>query len=274
MSKNARRALLIGFATLPFARHAFAWIPPGDFLLGRMAERRKNVKTLSMKGIRTFIGRSFEGGKQDVAETMVANANDSAYRLERKTPKGVYLEVSDGNRRVSVTEGKIGAVEADPKPLERLLFTSAPKDELGRAAQAFGIRPDITGLGRVNGHVAYILGAKEGDNTSPQLWIDKDKSLPLELRDPRAKRIVRFEGWGEPGGGGGVVPTRVTIFRGEDIVEMLKVDETKLNPKVGADQFKPESPVIATPTPAPSATPGPSATPKPTPKPTPKKPTP
>lgn len=266
---NIRRALIAGLATLPFARNALAWVPPSDFLIGRMAERRKNVKTLSMKGIRTFIGRSFDGGKQDVAETLAANASDSSYRLERKTPKGVYLEVSDGSKRVSVSEGKTGAVEADSKPLERLLFTSAPKDELGRAAQAFGIRPDVTGLGRVNGHVAYILGAKEGDTTSPQLWIDKDRSLPLELRDPRAKRVVRFEGWGEPGGAG-VVPTRVTILRGDDIVEALKVEETKLNPKLGSDLFKPDAPVVATPTPAPSPTPKATATPKPTAKPTPK----
>jgi len=262
---RTRRALLLAMATIPFARTASAWVPPSDFLLGKLADRRKNVKTLRVTGIRTFVGRSFEGGKQDVAESLHANVPDSAYRLERKTPKGVFLEVSDGSKRVSVSEGKTSPVEADPRPLERLLFTGAPKDELGRAAQAFGIRPDVTGLGRVNGHIAYILGAKDGDTSSPQLWIDKEKSLPLELRDPRAKRIVRFEGWGEPGGAG-VVPTRVTILRGDDIVEALKVEETKLNPKLGADLFKPDAPVIATPTPAPSTTPAPAATPKATPK--------
>ena len=272
---TTRRALLVAAAMFPFARSAHAWVPPGDFLLGKMAERRKNVKTLSVKGIRTFVGRSFEGGKQDVAETLASNVADSAYRLERKTPKGVFLEVSNGEKRVSVTEGKTSAVEADPRPLERLLFTGAPKDELGRAAQAFGIRLDVTGLGRAGGHIAWILGAKDGDTTSPQLWIDKDKSLPLELRDPRSKRVVRFDGWGEPGGAG-VVPTRVTILRGEDIVELLKVEETRLNPKLAADLFKPESPVIATPTPAPSpepggtTAPGATATPKPAGKPTPK----
>lgn len=263
----SRRALFFGVAAAAIARNAFAWVPPADFLFGKVADRRKNVKTLTVKSIRTFVGRSFEGGKQDVAETLYVQVADGAYRLERKTPKGVYVEVSDGAKRVSVSEGKTGPVEPDPRPLERLLFTGASKDELTRAAIAFGIRPDVTGLGRVNGHVAWVIGAKEGDIVSPQLWIDKDRSYPLELRDPRSKRIVRFEGWGEPGGAG-AVPTRVTVLRGDDVVESLKVEEARLKPKLEADLFKPEAPLPATPTPAPS--PAASATPKTTPKPKPK----
>ena len=253
-----RRRFVIGagaLGALAIARPALAWIPPADFLIGRMAERRKSVRTLSVKGIRTFIGRSFEDGKQDVAETLLANAKDGGYRLERKTPKGVYLEVSDGARRVVVVDGKPGALEIDPRPFERLLFTTAGKDELLRAAQAFGIRLEIVSLGRLEGRIAWIVGAKAGDTTSPQLWIDKEGNLPLQLVDPRARRTVRFEGWGEPGGAG-VVPTRVSILRGEDVVESLKVEQTKLNAKFKAELLEPEAVLAA-------------VSPKPTPKPKP-----
>lgn len=264
-----RRSLVIAAATLPIARRALAWVPPADYLIGKIAERRKNVKTLTLKGIRTFTGRSFEGGKQDVVEQMWVNVTDGGYRLERKTPKGAYVEVSDGVKRVSVSEGKAGSLENDPRPLERLLFTNASKDDLVKAAQAFGLRLDVTGLGRVDGKIAWVIGAKEGDTAAPQLWVDKDRSLPLELRDPRAKRTVKFEGWGEPGGSG-VVPTRVSVLRGEDLVESLKVEESKLNPKIAADLLKPDAPLPATPTPAPSPAPSPAASPTPKPKPTPK----
>src|SRR5690242_17954513 len=78
MSRHDRRSFLIAAAaaagTLAIPRGASAWVPPSDFLVQHMADRRKNVKTLSIKGIRTFVGRSFEGGKQDVAETMLVNA--------------------------------------------------------------------------------------------------------------------------------------------------------------------------------------------------------
>lgn len=271
MRRVDRRAVLLGVAAAAFSPPVLAYVPPSDFLFGKVADRRKNVKTLTVKSIRSFVGRSFEGGKQDVAETLYVIAADGAYRLERKTPKGIYVEVSDGAKRVSVTDGKAGPVEADPRPLERLLFTGANKEELLRAAQAFGIRLDVTGLGRVNGHVAWVIGAKEGDTASPQLWIDKDRRFPLELRDPRAKRVVRFEGWSEPGGAG-VVPTRVSVLRGEDVIESLKVEETKLNAKLSAELFKPDVPLPTTPTPAPSPAATPKTTPKPksTPKPTPK----
>ena len=246
-----RRTVLAAVSLLALARPALAWIPPADFLVGKMADRRKGVKTLRARGIRTYSGRSFDGGKQDVTETIEANIADASYRLERKTPRGIYLEVSDGKRRVSVNDGKVGTVEADPRPLERLLFTGAPKDELLAAMQAFGIRMDVVGLTRLDGKIAWIIGAKEGDTNAPALWIEKDRSLPLKLTDPRAKRTVLYDGWNEPGSAG-VVPARLTILMGDDISETLKIEETKVNPKLGADLFKPDTPVLPpTPTPTP-----------------------
>lgn len=250
---------------LPFARPALAWVPPADFLVGKMADRRKGVKTLRTRGIRTYSGRSFDGGKQDVTETFEANVTDASYRLERKTPRGIYLEVSDGKRRVSVNDGTVGPVEADARPLERLLFTGAGKDDLLAAMQAFGIRMDVASLTRLDGKIAWLVGAKENDQTVPALWIEKDRNLPLKLVDPRAKRTVSFEGWSEPGGAG-VLPTRLTILKGNDVQETLKLEETRTNPKLPANLFKPDAPLVATPAPAAS----PAVTPKPTPKPKPK----
>ncbi|HVO31148.1 MAG TPA: hypothetical protein VMV18_10440, partial [bacterium] len=106
-----------------------AWVPPGDFLIGKIADRRKSIKGVHVKGIRTFVGRSYEGGKLDVAEEVWATS-DLMFRLERKTPKGDYLEVSDGKKRVTLENGKPGAQEADPHPLEQLLLYGAGKDDL------------------------------------------------------------------------------------------------------------------------------------------------
>ncbi|HVO31822.1 MAG TPA: hypothetical protein VMV18_13840, partial [bacterium] len=80
-------------------------------------------------------------------------------------------------------------------------------------------------------------------------------------------------GWGE-GVGAGLMPARVSVWHGDDLEQDFKITEAKINPKLAADLFKPDSPVAATPTPSPSATPKPSPTPSaapsPTPKPTPK----
>lgn len=265
-----------------------AWVPPGDFLVGKIAERRKGMKSVHVKGIRTFVGRSFEGGKMDVAEEVWATT-EGDFRLERKTPKGDYLEVSDGKKRVTLEDGKPGAQEVDPHPLEQLLLYNAGKDDLLKSAQAFGIKTDIASLGRLDisapggdaaatgaaVRVCWVIGGKEGDKDAPLLWIDKDRNFPLQLDDPKTKKRVRFEGWGE-GVGAGLMPARVSVWHGDDLEQDFKITEAKINPKLAADLFKPDTPVIATPTPTPSATPkptptaAPAATPKPKPKPTPK----
>lgn len=243
------------------ARDAMAWVPPADFLVGRMAEKRKTIKTLQISGIRTFLGRNVEGGKQDVAETTWASG--PAWRIERRTPRGEVIEVSDGKRRVTVNEGKAGAMEPDAPSLERmLLFGGNEKDELMRALDAAGVRRDVTALGRLDGRVAWIIGAKEGDTASPQLWIDKDRSFPLQLVDPRTKRTVRYDGWGDASNTS-MVPARISWLKGADVEQELKIDTAKVNPKLGADLFKPEAPVLATPPPTPAPTAKPGATPKP-----------
>ncbi len=242
------------------ARDALAYVPPADFLVGRMADKRKTISTLQISGIRTFLGRGFEGGKQDVAETTwVAGP---AWRIERRTPKGEVLEVSDGKRRVTVNEGKVGAIEADAPNLERMLqYGGNEKDELMRALDAAGVRRDVTGLGRLDGRVAWIIGAKEGDTASPALWIDKDRNFPLQLVDPRTKRTVRFDGWGDASNTS-MVAARITWMKGADVEQELKIDTAKVNPKLGADLFKPDAPVLAVPVPKPTPSPKPSATPK------------
>jgi hypothetical protein len=65
----------------------------------------------------------------------------------------------------------------------------------------------------------------------------------------------------------------VSIYRGDDLEEELKLSEAKVNPKLPAELFKPDAPVVPTPTPTPTTTPGPvpATTPKPKPSPTTKK---
>ena len=276
--RDAILATLTALGAAIFPRASFAWIPPGDFLLGRIADRRRSVKGVALHGIRTYVGRSFEGGKQDVGEEQWGTI-DGLFRLERKTPKGDYLEVSDGKKHVIFENGKPGAQEPDPHPLERLLLLNASKDDLIKSAQSFGIKLEVASLARlelgggegtpVSTKVCWILGAKEGDTTSPALWIDKDRNFPLQLDDPKSKRRIRWEGWSE-GVGAGLFPARVSVFHGDELEQELKIAEAKVNPKLPADLFKPDVPVVATPTPKPTPTPTPSptATPVATPKPT------
>lgn len=249
---NRRIVLLAGGLAAAFLvgrRHAHAWVPPGEFLLGKVADKRRNVKRVQVSGIRTFVGRGYDGGKQDVSETLYATS-DGAWRIERSTPKGEYVEVSDGSRRVVVLDGKAGTTENDSRALDRMLLVGADKDALLEAAKAYGIQTEVTAMSRVDDRVIWIVGAKSKEAAVPQVWIDKDRDVPLAILDPRSRRVVRFEGWGESAGAG-VLPSRVTWSKGDDLEQVLKVESVKVNPKLGADLFKPAK-AVPVPSPAPS----------------------
>ncbi len=261
LTRREALRILAALSPLLATRRAFAYIPSADFLLTRVAEKRKAVRTVELRGIHTFVGRSYEDGKQDVTDRIFAGA-DGPFRLERRTPKGEYLEVSDGKRRVRIVDGKAGPIEPEARPLERLLLLGGPAEEMIRAVQAFGIRTEVVSLGRVDGRVCWRIGGKEGEAASPTLLIDKERSVPLVLDDPRTKRRVRFEGWGEAVGAGHL-PAKVVWSREDAVEQELKVEEVRVNPKLAPELFDPERPAPIAPPAATPTTPAPGPSPSP-----------
>ena len=249
-------ALFLGLAaSVP----ALAYIPPSDFLIGKLADKRHTMKGVEITGIRSFPGKSFDSSRGDVGEKIWATI-DGLWRVERHATKGDSIEVSDGKRRVEVgPDGKVAPAVADDKPLERLLLIGGSKDDYLKAIDGYGIDRSTVSLARIDDHICWLIGAKDPDAQVPQLWIDKDRLVPLQLSDPKNKRHVRFEGWGD-GVGQNYLPTHIDWYKGNDLDQQLKIDEAKINPKMAANLFNPDVPVVpATPTPAPK----PSPTPKP-----------
>ena len=249
-------ALLLALAATA-ALPAFAYVPPSDFLIGKLQDKRHTMKGVEITGIRSFPGKSFDSSRGDVGEKIWATA-DGLWRVERHATKGDSIEVSDGKRRVEVgPDGKVAPAVADDKPLERILLVGGSKDDYLKAIDGYGIDRSTVSLARIDDHICWLIGAKDPDAQVPQLWIDKDRLVPLQLSDPKNKRHVRFEGWGE-GAGQNYLPTHIDWYKGSDLDQQLKIDEAKINPKMSASLFNPDVPVLPpTPTPAPKASPTP-----------------
>src|SRR5579859_974641 len=239
--KRASLTAAACLALLCWGEAARAWIPPSDFLEGRLADKRKSMHGFSAKGIRTFLGKSVEGGKQDIAVEIWATS-DGLYREEQHAPKGDHLVVSDGKKLVTVNDGAAAPAKDDPRSLEQLILTGASKDDFIRAIRAWNIHDEVVTLGRLENKVCWVVGGKPGDTSAAELWIDKDRMLPLQLLDPQNRRKLVFSGWGE-GPGGGMLPARMVWYHGNDIEQELRLDEAKINPKLPASLFKPEEPV-------------------------------
>lgn len=109
-----------------------------------------------------------------------------------------------GTRSMTVAGGRRSDLVEQPNPALLFAFTvfSTPPGEMRRMLEGMGIDLDRVRRAEFNGAQAWVIGAREGDLTSNQLWISERRLLPL--------RHIRRE---ERGGSTVVTDTRFGTFK-------------------------------------------------------------
>jgi outer membrane lipoprotein-sorting protein len=182
MGIRARGLLLLaGIAVALSATSAWAYIPPGSFIL-----RKMGGKLAPLRGITaTVAGQLFEGGADAAARNVSGKlylAAPDRFRLEA----GDLLEVWMGGSRTVRGPG-VSKTEAVSRGhvLPALFLQGNPQ----AALQERGVNTRLVTLGRYLHYLCWVVGSKAEDPERPQLWVDKDTFLPV--------RFVYFEGEGE-----------------------------------------------------------------------------
>jgi outer membrane lipoprotein-sorting protein len=144
---------------------------------------------------RTFAGENDAGTPLDGRLYLAA---PDRFRLDATTPRGRIYEVSMGGSKSTLTEGSTRTeVARTPHPLVSLF--------LGGNASTFAserrIDTGLVTLARSGRHICWVIGAKPGDTSVPQLWVDKETFLPIRLSltegEGDARRVIewRFSGY-------------------------------------------------------------------------------
>jgi hypothetical protein len=168
----------------------------------------------------------------------------------------------DGQRRKAVfTQGGMAKVFGDELVAEfegvldlykkPLLYRDADM-LLGRLKLA-GVDTSVRSLGRFEGKTAFVIGAQYPDESSPQLWIDKESFLPLRWivtrevpGQPDMSLEFRYQDWEaaltrrgrEPTG---FFPKRILFIYGGRIVKERVVKSMAPNPAFARGDFDLES---------------------------------
>ena len=96
----------------------------------------------------------------------------------------------------------------------------------------------------LDGRPAYVVGAKAGDVTARQFWIDKERLYFVRLlgpsqRDPKVVEDVRFGDYKQVEGGAWL-SEHVTIHADGKLVFEEKYSDVKLNPPLAEGLFDPK----------------------------------
>jgi hypothetical protein len=247
---GARRAAAA--IALAVAVPAAAYVLPVPAILRRVGERRAALELASLEVTGTLVAEA------DAAERIAAALGQRApggplsvpARLLVKVPGRCRLElappgVAEGARPfVAVRDAKLAsggglgdvpAAAALVRGACTVLGVSTGGDASSAYAAALGRRGvplAEASLGRFDGQIAYVIGARAND-AKPRLFVAKDGFQPLRLvtEDGGALRDVRLLGWGSPTGGDWF-PRAAEVWEGDRARLRFTTERAAANPKL------------------------------------------
>jgi hypothetical protein len=234
------RALLAGAllaSLIPAA--AAAYILPPRFVIKKMVEARGKLGILNLAVDERYTVRGGDGGLKTSRAVETISA-PSRWRTEIELKSGAYEIVRRGDR---VRTG--GETATEPLDVLTVLF-AAPRgdvdfivDHLHRLGVDLGARH----LSRFAGRIAIVIGANQGDDRSPQLWVDKDRFLPLRFIAPvkiGGKDVVqdtRLLEYGSPATGDWF-PRVIEVYRGGELLSRRVAEKVRVNQSIPDDLFE------------------------------------
>ncbi len=251
-ARRAAAALAVAVA-LP----AIAYVLPVPGILKRLGERRASLELASLEVTGSLVAEADAADRiaASLGQRQAGAALTVPARLAIKVPGRCRLElaptgVAEGARPfVSVRDGKLasgGGLGDVPAAvaLVRGLCTLLAVPSAGDASAAYaaalarrGIPVQDATLGRFDGRIAYVIGARAND-PKPRAFVAKDGVQPLRrvADDGGALRDVRLLGWGSPTGGDWF-PRAAELWEGERAKLRFTTERAAANPKLPETLF-------------------------------------
>ncbi|MBK8012701.1 MAG: hypothetical protein IPK13_15220 [Deltaproteobacteria bacterium] len=226
--------------TLP-PRASNAYLPTASSILSSAANRRAGApfKTLVLEG------RAQRPGGKTTRLWESVRAGEG-HRIELRDESGTTVVLTRGRKRwrfsMGGSPGTPEAVDLDPI---MSFIGNTESDSGGRRGLAFmrtaKINDEVVSLARLDGRVAYVLGARAAELDKPQLWIDKEYLVPIRFihRDTDGTLVdMKLLGFGSAITGPWY-PERIEIWKDGELQEVRIYRSLSINDPVEPSLFRP-----------------------------------
>ena len=226
---------VLGAAVLAAAATARAYVPPADFLVRLLADKRRE---LGVKDLSAQLVSDVEGVEGQVDERFYLKWPERV-RLVAQREEGTAVYVEREGQRAAGLENALKRLPGVPD-LTAVLFAPAGKDlddmgaRLIATLKAAGVDTSIVSLGRQDDTVAYIIGARPFEPDKPQVWLYKATQQPMrtvlfdKTRSPPSRVETRFLSYGSPAGGD-YLPGVVEVSRDGKRVRRAELSKLAVN---------------------------------------------
>lgn len=238
-----RLSLLVGLMLAAWSGIAGAYVLEGPHVLELMVKKLKGPATLHVQQQVVIEDTMVSPQPVTLAENLYFNfpnrfrsetLHNNTQRILVTTP-GQVLTVVD-NAIVSHQEGRFDRYK-DP-----LLYLT--RELLHKILATYGVDVGVTSLGRWDDQLTYVIGAQYPDESASQVWVDKERFLPLrwinifpgQATDQESERLeFIYRNWQKQGGVW--YPHMIETYHNQQRVRQTRVLTVKSNVALQAELF-------------------------------------
>jgi|GEM_PF-5067928 len=173
---------------------ALGYIPSAHFIIRMMLQRNQAIQDVTVEQTTAiFDDKSGYEGLQ-VREVLYLKFPDR-YRLDTTLPNETKTTICSQGKMLTIVGNEVISHAPDEKITFKAFIINHSVDEVIQLLRSRNVNIERMGLGRFNGKIAYIIGANETETELPQLWIDKDRFLPLRFiaKEKKKESVTKVE---------------------------------------------------------------------------------
>jgi len=102
-----------------------------------------------------------------------------AFRSDSKSYDSERIHVVSGDRSLTIIDGNIVPAEANRFDLYKDILLYRSREDLVERLLDLGVDVSVSSLGRIEGEIAFVVGAVYPDESVSQIWFDRETFLPM-----------------------------------------------------------------------------------------------
>lgn len=249
------------FAAMPAA----AGILQGAHVLDLMVQTLAGTDTLRVEQL---VVMDDPGAGAEATRTLnetLFYAFPGRLRAETEYPQSRRIRITRNDRHAALVDGRpiTRPAALHERYAELLLFRS--RHDLHRMLLADGVDVEQTSLGLSDEHIVHVLGARYPDESVPQVWVDRERWLPLRWvrihgEDPAQRVTFHYRQWRQQGGQW--YPGQIAVYQDRRLVRRIDVRKVETDVPLPEHWFDPESLIASPPVPTALSAPEAATTPE------------
>ena len=231
-------AVFFCLAILGFQHAALhAYVLPGPFLLKLMTQNLGIANRLLVTQKLVLHDDDSNKSTDELSETLKF-IFPKTFRSDIVSENIQRIRVLSHSSVFTVIDGKISDEPESSYDHYKDLILFRSRQILQERLSNLGVDVKVTSFGRFQGKPFYVLGAQYPDETSPQVWLDKETFLPFRwiiTSNATQNLDILYLDWKKSNKTW--YPMRVEFYSSGNLVREIHVEDIKVDPSFRADLF-------------------------------------